>query len=303
MLSCASASEKPERMVQIPAGSGVAGWVALEAKPLIVNVITDHRFASQVEPVFGFRAENVVAVPVRGAQRMLGVLEAANGAGAKAFDQGDANLLVLLGREAGIAMDHLAQTHANQQTIMELMRGMARFIDAKSPQQAGHSDRVAKVSQAIAEEMRLPSDKTGEAYLAGLLHDIGNIGVDDEIFLAPRKLTDEEAREVRRHASIGSEILHAVGALRHLMVGPLYHHERYDGTGYPQGLKGEAIPLLARIVGVAEVFDALRSPRPYREAMSLPDALAHIRASAGASFDPGVASALLSAYQRGKLPA
>jgi HD-GYP domain-containing protein (c-di-GMP phosphodiesterase class II) len=304
MLTCFTASEKLLRPVVVPAGTGVAGWVALEGKPVNASVIADARFAGQFEAVFNFRAENVLAVPIRGgAQRILGVLEAANKEGGRLFDQSDVNLLSLLAREAGISMDHLALAHSNQRTIMELLRGMAKYIDAKSPQLTGHSERVAKISQVIAEEMKLSTDEVGQAYLAGLLHDIGNVGVDDDVFMAPRALTEEETRRVKHHASIGAEILSEVAALRHLMVGPLYHHERYDGTGYPQGLKGEAIPMLARIVGAAEAYDALRSPRPHREALSLPDTLGHLRSSAGTVFDANVISVLISAYQRGKLPA
>jgi HD-GYP domain-containing protein (c-di-GMP phosphodiesterase class II) len=139
--------------------------------------------------------------------------------------------------------------------------------------------------------------------MAGLLHDLGNVGVDDELFLAPRQLTEAEIQQMRGHASIGAEILREVGALRHLMAGPLYHHERYDGGGYPQGLAGDGIPLLARIVAVAEAFDALRSARPYRPAMNLADALAQIRAGQGTVFDPRIVHALLAAHQRGRLPA
>lgn len=303
VLTCAAASERSFRPVQVPVGTGVVGWVALEGKPVSVNVATDSRFVGQLEHVFKFKMETMAAVPIRGAQRLIGVLEVANKVHAKSFDQGDLSLLTLLAREAGIALDHLQQSLQDQRTIMELLRGMAKFLDAKAPHLAGHSERVAKISQTLAEEMGLATEEVNQTYLAGLLHDLGNIGVDDELFLAPRVLTAEETQRMRQHTSIGAEILREVGALRHLMSGPLYHHERYDGAGYPQGLKGEAIPLMARIVGVAEAFDAVRSPRPYRAAMSLPDALAHIRASESSLFDPKVVSALMSAYQRGKLPA
>jgi len=303
MLSCAASSERQPHPVQVPVGAGVAGWVVVEGKPLNSVLESDPRFAGQVAPVFGFKVETVLAVPVRGAQRIIGVLEVVNRLPSGAFDQSDANTLSLLAREAGIALDHVQQARQDQRTIMELFRGMARFLDAKAPHMAGHSERVAAVARAIAEEMRLAPDEANQAYLAGLMHDLGNIGVDDEVFMAARPLTAEETERVRQHALVGAEVMRDVGALRPLMVASLYHHERYDGTGYPHGLKGDAIPLLARIVGVSEAFDAVRSSRPYRAALSLPDALAHIRSSENSVYDPKVVSALIGSYQRGKLPA
>jgi len=184
---------------------------------------------------------------------------------------------------------------------MDLLKGMARYLDAKAPYLIGHSERVARLSQVIGEEIGLPPDEIQKLYLEGLLHDLGNVGVDDELFLRTSKLTEDEMGRVRQHASIGAEILRDVTALRHLMAGPLYHHERYDGNGYPQGLKGEQIPFHARIVGVAEAFDALRSSRPYREAFSVADTISQLRESSGIMFDPKVVLAIVSAFQRGKI--
>ena len=302
-LSCVASSERLAAPVQFAVGTGVAGWVALEGKAVNSATEADRWVAGQSSPVFSFPIHSVVAVPIRGARRLLGVLEVVNRSQQGGFDQSDVNLLSVLGREAGLALDHKQQTLEDQRTIMELLRGMARFLDAKSPHLLGHSERVAKVSQTLAEEMGLSPEETHQAYMSGLLHDLGNVGVDDELFMAPRKLTDAEVQQMRGHTSIGAEILREVGALRHLMAGPLYHHERYDGGGYPQGLVGEGIPLLARVVAVAEAFDAVRSARPYRAAMSLPEALAHVRSGEGSAFDPRVVNALLTAYQRGKLPA
>jgi len=302
-LSVAASSEKAGRVVQVPVGSGVAGWVALEGKAVNSAVDADRWVAGQASPVFPFEVKSAAAVPIRGARRLIGVLEVVNHTQAGEFDQSDVNLLAVLGREAGLALDHKQQTLEDQRTIMELLRGLARFLDAKAPHLLGHSERVAKISQTLAEELGLSPEEVHQAYLSGLLHDLGNVGVDDELFLAPRKLSEEELQKMRGHTSIGAEILRDVAALRHLMAGPLYHHERYDGSGYPQGLVGEGIPLVARIVGVAEAFDAVRSARPYRPAMSVPEALAHVRSGQGTMFDPKVVNGLISAYQRGKLPA
>lgn len=301
-LTLAAASEPVGGVVRQPVGTGAAGWVAVEGKPLSSSSEGASLVAGASSPAFSWKAESFAAVPIRGARRMAGVLEVANKPGGRRFDAADLNLLGILAREGGLALDHREQALLDQRTIMDLLRGIARFLDAKAPHLAGHSERVAKISQTIAEELGLSPEETHQAYLAGLLHDLGNVGVDDELFLTARALTPEETEKMKQHTSMGAEILREVAALRHLMNGPLYHHERYDGRGYPDGLAGEGIPILARIVGVAEAFDAVRSARPYRPAMPLPEALAHVRAGEGVLFDPRVVGALLGAYQRGRLP-
>lgn len=301
-LACAASSDRSFRPPPLAVGTGVTGWVALEGKPVNSTTDGDRWLAGQLDQEFHGSVSTFAAVPVRGAKRLAGVLTVTNKTSGAGFDPGDMAVLSILAREAGVALDHRHQTQEDQRTIMELLRGLARFLDAKAPHLLGHSERVAKISQTLAEELGEAPDQVQQAYTAGLLHDLGNIGVDDEVLLAPRPLTAQELEHVRQHTSIGADILREVSTLRHLMAGPLYHHERFDGGGYPQGLRGEAIPLLARIVGVAEAFDAVRSARPYRESMSVPDALAFIRNGGGAAFDPRVVSALVSAFQRGKLP-
>jgi HD-GYP domain-containing protein (c-di-GMP phosphodiesterase class II) len=252
--------------------------------------------------VFSFPVKTVAAVPVRSGQRLLGVLEAVNGQGSRGFEPAEMASLAVLAREAGIAMDHLQRSTHDQRTIMELLRGLARSMDAKSPAFAGHSERVAKLSQTLAEELGLAGEETSRVYLSALLHDLGNAGVDDDLLLAPRALTEEETRQVRQHTRVGAEILRDVAALRALTPGVLYHHERWDGSGYPEGLKGDAIPQMARIIAVAESFDAVRSARPYREALPVAEALNQVRQGAGSLFDPAVVTALMGTYQRGRLP-
>ena len=300
-LTCAAATERLLRVVQIPLGAGVAGSVALDGHP-VNSTSSDPRFAGVGEHVFSFAVKTVAAVPVRAGQRLLGVLETVNGQGSRGFEPTEMASLAVLAREAGIALDHLQRSTNDQRTIMELLRGLARSMDAKSPAFAGHSERVAKLSQTLGEELGLAGEETSRIYLSALLHDLGNAGIDDDLLLAPRPLTEEETRQVRQHTRVGAEILRDVAALRGLTPGVLYHHERWDGSGYPEGLKGDAIPQIARIIAVAESFDAVRSARPYREAVPVAEALNQLRQGAGSMFDPAVVTALLGAYQRGRLP-
>lgn len=301
VLTCTAATERLLRVVQTPLGAGVAGTVALDGHPVNATA-ADPRFVGMGENIFSFQVKTVAAVPVKAGQRLLGVIEAVNGQGTRGFEPTEMASLSVLARETGIALDHLQRSTTDQRTIMDLLRGLARSMDAKSPAFAGHSERVAKLSQTIAEEMGLAGDEISRVYLSALLHDLGNAGVDDDLLLAPRPLTEEETRQVRQHTKVGADILRDVTALRALAPGVMYHHERWDGSGYPEGLKADSIPQLARIIAVAETFDAVRSARPYRDALPIAEALNEVRQSAGTLFDPSVVSALLGAYQRGKLP-
>ena len=181
-----------------------------------------------------------------------------------------------------------------EETAFASMEALARTIDARDPSTFGHSARVATVSLEIADAMRL-ADKDREALRrAALLHDIGKIGVDDKVLRKPGPLNAAEADDMREHPRIGYDMLKGLPFLKPSLPGILYHHERWDGAGYPTGLGGNAIPLPVRILAVADVFDALTSDRPYREGLSFEAATAAIRIEAGLQFDPDVVTAFLS---------
>ncbi len=175
-----------------------------------------------------------------------------------------------------------------------MTRSLTAAIDAKDAYTFGHSERVARASVELGRELGLQEDELSDIYLAGLLHDIGKIGVRDEVLTKRGPLTDEEFKHIQQHPVIGHRILADVHAISHLLPGVLYHHERYDGRGYPEGLKGDGIPLLARILAVADSFDAMNTSRPYRTAMP-PDRVDQIlHQGAGTQWDP----LIIDAYAR-----
>jgi len=185
------------------------------------------------------------------------------------------------------------KTAALEETAFASMEALARTIDARDPSTFGHSARVAAISAEIADAMRLP-DKDREALRrAALLHDIGKIGIEDKVLRKPGPLNAAEADDMREHPRIGYDMLKGLPFLKPSLPGILYHHERWDGAGYPTGLGGTAIPLPVRILSVADVFDALTSDRPYREGLSFEAASAAIRMEAGLQFDPDVVTAFL----------
>ncbi len=179
-----------------------------------------------------------------------------------------------------------------KELLFGVIRSLTAAIDAKDPYTSGHSERVARIAVRLAEQLGLSANQRGDLYLMGLLHDVGKIGIDDGVLKKAEKLTPEEYRMIQSHVEIGVHILSDLKKLSHLLPGVAHHHEHYDGTGYPGGLKGEDIPFSARILAVADGFDAMSSTRPYRRRLT-PLAIDEIlRNGSGVQWDPRVIDAL-----------
>lgn len=189
----------------------------------------------------------------------------------------------------------LYQQH--QQLVISFVSSLVRSLDAKDPYTRGHSERVALIARRLGEEMNLPAEDLKDIYLSGLVHDIGKIGVDDAILRKPGRLTEEEMAHIQRHPEIGYNILSGLKNLKSILPGVRHHHESYAGKGYPDGLRGEAIPLMARIISVADSYDAMGSDRPYRQGMPLEKVAEILERGAGDQWDPAVISAYFSARE------
>ena len=183
---------------------------------------------------------------------------------------------------------------------LETMRALAAAIDAKDPYTKGHSERVTEMAIALAQELNLPEQQIEDLEYAALLHDIGKIGIDERILGKNGGLTSEEWEKIREHTLIGAKIIEPVKFLKNSYQAIYYHHERYDGSGYPAGKKGEEIPLFARIIAVADAYDAMNSDRPYRKKLSEDEIIQELREQAGGQFDPEVAQALISILKKGR---
>ena len=178
---------------------------------------------------------------------------------------------------------------------------LANAIDAKDRYTRGHSARVAMYSRLIAEKAGLPEDACEKVYFEALLHDVGKIGVHDDILNKEGRLTDEEFRQIKLHPVFGSQILSSIQQSPYLSLGAHYHHERYDGTGYPDGLAGEAIPESARIISVADAYDAMTSSRSYRSPISPEKVRQELTEGIGKQFDPKFAGIMLDLISSGEL--
>ncbi len=189
----------------------------------------------------------------------------------------------------------------NRELFLGSIRMLSAAIDEKDPYTRGHSGRVAKYSLIIGEALGLTFEELERLRVSALLHDVGKIGVDDRVLKKPGQLTDEEFDLMKQHTIKGANIMRPVPQLHEMLPGIELHHERMDGKGYPYGLKGDQIPLVARIIAVADTFDAITTNRPYQSAMDLDYALERIRSLAESKFDQSVVGALESAIHAGKL--
>jgi HD-GYP domain-containing protein (c-di-GMP phosphodiesterase class II) len=189
----------------------------------------------------------------------------------------------------------------NRRLFYDSIRMLTAAIDAKDPYTRGHSERVSRYARTIAQFMDFSEEEIEKVYLAGLLHDVGKIGIQDRILQKPAALTDEEYEIMKTHPERGYKIMKEIQQLADVVPGMRYHHENWDGTGYPFGLKGEQIPLIARIVAVADTFDAMTTDRPYQRRMPTEKAVERIVMLSGRRFDPRVVQAFVQAYEQGAL--
>ncbi|MBM3316412.1 MAG: HD-GYP domain-containing protein [Candidatus Eisenbacteria bacterium] len=219
------------------------------------------------------------------------------------LETGEVRLLECLAKE----LSHGATYHRLLEELNEMLfstvRGLVAAIDAKDEYTRGHSQRVYHISLLIAERLGLPAEELQAVSWAALLHDVGKIAIDRAILNKPGRLTDDEYRMIQTHPARGCRVLEPIPQLRGILPGIRHHHERWDGRGYPDGLQGEAIPLVARIIGVADTYDAIVSTRAYRQAGTLDHALAEIERGLGTQFDPRIVPVFLELAAEGALAA
>ncbi len=274
---------------RIPIGKGIEGWVALEKKAICLP----RRPASKGQ-IFASDEEEptIVCVPLLFKDRLLGVLSVEDKYSKENFTDDDLLILTNIGAQTAVALENLRLNEDVEKTYMETLSALAMAVEAKDPYSRGHSKRVSEYAEKIARKLGLSEEQISIVRDAADMHDIGKIGISDEILHKPGPLTAEEREIMNKHPVIGEGILKPVRSLRRLCDAVRHHHEWLDGSGYPDGLKGDEISIEARILCVADVFDALTSDRPYRKAMSVEEALAEIGRWVGKRYDEKVYNAL-----------
>jgi putative nucleotidyltransferase with HDIG domain len=229
-------------------------------------------------------------------ERLIGNLMALNKQSG-AFDDEDTQLLEILASQASTVLQVAELYGKANELFLDFIKVLAAAIDAKDPYTRGHSQRVSDISVTLAQQLGLDGDVVHDIRIGSLLHDIGKIGVPDHILTKPTRLSEKEYEQIKKHPGVGFTIMEQVHLLRNVLPAIVQHHERLDGTGYPLGLRGDQISLMGRIVAVADVFDALSSNRPYREALEPGAVLSYMQKNVGDQFDNDCVEALQGIIQ------
>jgi HD-GYP domain-containing protein (c-di-GMP phosphodiesterase class II) len=240
------------------------------------------------------KLKELIVVPMSDGQRVFGWIGVFNHSAGQEFGTVEASLLNSVGAMLGIHSGNRDLYREQAEFLASVVRALTSAIDAKDPYTCGHSDRVARISVRLAKELGCTADVLHTLYMAGLLHDIGKIGIDDAVLRKPGKLTDAEFEHIKEHPELGYRILADIKQLSDVLPAVLHHHEQWDGGGYPFKLAGDQTPLIARIVAVADAFDAMSSDRPYRKGLPLDRVDQIFKEGAGRQWDPYVIAAYFS---------
>ncbi|MCD6311412.1 MAG: GAF domain-containing protein [Elusimicrobia bacterium] len=294
-LKIVSARGLPKKVVDttsLKQGEGIAGKVFQSRKPIFCeNIEADERFKrkSRVK----YYSKSFVAVPLKVKGRVVGVLNVNNRKSGAPFTAEGMKILTLIADEAAMTIENRRLLRRIEKAYMDTIATLAKVLDERMPSTRGHSQRVAELSCVLAKRMGLPEERLQLIKRAALIHDIGKIGIKDNVLLKPRALNAVERKIIQAHPRIGSEIVGKVEFFNIFVPIIAFHHEWFNGEGYPMGLKGSQIPLGARIVAVCDAWDAMISKRAYRDPLTKTEAAAEIERCSGTQFDPDVAKVFL----------
>lgn len=263
--------------------------------------------AQQSEVVVKLGIKSVAGTPLRYEGRVVGALTVGS-ITSKTIDSCDRLLIGYMANQITTAIVKAQLYEAEREARMKLntvyletIESLVKAVEAKDEYTCGHSEEVAAIAKSLALAVGMSEEKADQIYVAGLLHDVGKIGIPSSILCKPSRLTQAEYDEIKLHTIKGYQILKPIGGFKHLAEAALQHHERFDGAGYPDGLSGEDILVEARILAVADAFQAMTSDRPYRKGLLCDEAIVEIEKGMGSQFDPEIAKVLISMLEKGEL--
>lgn len=260
------------------------------------NVVVDNHVLRRGLTADLAEVKRLICVPVVDGKELFGWLLALGTTDGSELGSVEASLMTAVGAILATHQTNVKLFGNIKDLFLGVVRALSSAIDAKDPYTCGHSDRVARLARRLAQELGLAEDDRNRIYLSGLLHDVGKIGIRDSVLGKPGRLTPEERTHIQEHPKIGFDILSGVRQLKPVLAGVRNHHENIDGTGYPDGLKADEIPFMARIVAVADAYDAMSSDRPYRKGMAWDQMERIFRDGAGRQWDKQIVYALLSIH-------
>lgn len=244
---------------------------------------------------------SLILVPLMIREKVFGVLTASMRKGRNRFTEKDLYYFSFMTNKASYAIENIALYENIYENLFSTLYAFVKAIEAKDPYTQQHSNRVTDIALIIAKEIGCSEEDLEVLNVAGRLHDIGKIGISDNILLKPSKLTKEESEKIKKHPDIGADIVGQLGLWGSEQKTIRYHHERVDGKGFPKGLKKDEIPLLARILSVADAYDAMASDRSYRKKMNHDEIINIIKRESGAQFDPDIVKVFIKLYNNGKI--
>ena len=253
---------------------------------------------SEINKIKDLVIKDSVIVPLKPRDTLLGVIQLCNKQGNTSFTYEDLDLLKILGSQIAFVIQNSELFNNLEKAYLDTLSALTNAIDAKDSYTRGHSDRVTELSVRLAKEAKLDHAELEKIRLGGVLHDIGKIGIPESILNKPGRLDDQEFEVIKSHPVLGVSILGSVEFLKNVVPVIKHHHERYDGKGYPDKLKGTDIPYLARIVSIADTYDAMTTNRPYRKALTAEESLKEIERCKGTQFDPELADLFIEMIRR-----
>ncbi|WP_123929261.1 HD domain-containing phosphohydrolase [Thermodesulfitimonas autotrophica] len=280
-----------EGIARIQPEGTLLGKVLQTGEPVVAGDLAAKELGMR-PPLYAAEMRAVASVPVRAGGKILGTLTVYHSVPYR-WGEEEIGYLVTIASQTGLAMENARLYSSLREHYSSTVQALAAALEAKDMYTRGHSVRVAKWARACARELELSPEEQEQIYLSGLLHDLGKIGVREDILLKPGPLTPEERKEMQKHPEVGARILEPARFPAAVIAAVRHHHEDYGGGGYPAGLSGEEIPLLARIIRVADAYDAMTSARPYRQAFTPERAREELKRCAGQQFDPRVVDAFL----------
>lgn len=281
--------------IRFSVDKGIAGYVARTGRTVnIPDAYSDPRFNRDIDRHTGYRTRSILCSPMKNLQgEIIGVVQILNKLEGDAFTRDDEIALEAFAAQAAIAVENALLYAKIEGTYEQTLQALVALLDRRDVETENHSLRVVEYTLLIARKLGFRGRSLRPIKWGALLHDIGKIGIEDRILHKPEKLTPEEWEIMKTHPIIGYEALKHIKFLTDALPIVRHHHERYDGKGYPDGLKGNEIPIGARIFAIADAFDAMTSDRPYRKAMSVEKALWEIAACSGTQFDPNIVGIFL----------
>lgn len=276
-------------------GEGIAGFVAQHGESLIIDdVSSDPRFSHKIDDTSQFVTKSILCVPLKVKNRIIGVMEAVNKLKKETFDGADKYLLEVFASQAAIAIENARLLKNLRDSYLGAINSLTEAVNAKDHYTAGHVDRVGEFALAIAKQLSLDKETIEVIHQAAVLHDVGKIGIPESVLLKPGKLTDEEFTMMKNHPLLSAKIVQPIGLNPRIVEAIKHHHERIDGRGYPDGVKGEEINIETKILCVADSYDAMTSDRPYRRGLSKETAVGELKKGSGTQFDTAIVEAFIT---------